>query len=93
MSYFPIIKILGIEYTIIERQPFHIEDYDMGMSDSIRNEIIIRSGMNQDTKESTILHEVIHILSDKMGLSLEENTINCLESGLYSVGYRLKEKL
>ena len=93
MSYFPIIKILGIEYTIIERQPFHIEDHDMGISDSIRNEIIIRAGMNQDTKESTILHEIIHILSDKMGLGLEEKVVGCLESGLYSIGYRLKEQL
>jgi len=90
MNYFQTIKILGIEYTIIERQPFHTEDHDMGISDSIRNEIIIRWGMNQDTKESTILHEVIHALSDKMGLGLEENIVNCLESGLYSVGYRLK---
>jgi len=86
------VNILGLEYKIIEREAFHSEDHNMGMSDSIRNEIIIRPSMNNDNKESTLLHEVIHIISDKLGLDLDESKVGCLESGLYSVGYRLEKK-
>jgi len=38
-----------------------------------------------ESKNRTLLHEIIHILDDDLGLDLEEKTIRRLASGLYQV--------
>lgn len=38
-----------------------------------------------ESKVRTLLHEIIHILDDDLGLDLDEKTIRRLASGLYQV--------
>ena len=85
-------NILGQEFEIVYRDCFHPEDADMGKTDTRLSQIIIRQNMNQDVSESTVLHEVIHVISEKLGLELSEAQVLGIESGLYSVGYRLEKK-
>jgi Zn-dependent peptidase ImmA (M78 family) len=40
---------------------------------------------NIEKQESTLLHEIIHIIYDILGLKQDENVINLLEAGLYQV--------
>lgn len=83
-------KIFGQEYEIIRRDTFHEEDHGMGRADTLRGQIVIRKGMNKDIDETTVLHEVIHVVSDNLELALNETQVAGITCGLYSVGYRLK---
>jgi hypothetical protein len=46
-----------------------------------------------DQKKETLLHEVLHMVSDELKLGLTESIISCLAVGLYSAGYKLPNGL
>lgn len=47
--------------------------------------ITVNSGLKKEVETSTILHEVMEMISDINGLNLEESQIRTLEVGLMSV--------
>jgi hypothetical protein len=79
------INIFGINY-IIEYYGKDIQhDGSLGASNSRLGLIRICKDMPEDVQKSTILHEVLHQISEKNGLSLSEAQILCLEGGLFPI--------
>ena len=78
------ITVLGKLFKIYEKQ-FTDEDAAVGWTDYEKSSISIQSGVNADVRESILIHEVLHIISDCMGMDLTENQILQLESGLSGI--------
>jgi len=76
-------KILGIEYKIEYYGKDQQHDGSLGASHSRLAIIRICKDMPEDVQRSTLLHEIIHQVSEKQGLGLTEAQILCLESGLF----------
>ncbi len=83
------ITILGKEYTVRYTD-------SVGTCGNMGNADRGRQFINVDTStlapqqvESTILHEVIHMIDRELKLELPEELISRLEVGIYSAGYRL----
>jgi hypothetical protein len=81
-----IIKILGYNYEI----RYSIPADEGGMSEAGRlftgkQIITIDPRANQQSKESTLLHEIIEALDYHLELGLNHQTIMSLETGLYTV--------
>ena len=51
-------------------------------------EIQVNTGLEEEVKTSTILHEVIEMISDIYGLNLEESQIRTLEVSLMAVFFQ-----
>jgi hypothetical protein len=79
------INILGINYTIEYYDKDVQHDGSLGASNSRLGLIRICRDMPEDVQKSTILHEVLHQISEKNGLNLSEAQILCLERGLFSI--------
>lgn len=84
------IKIFNQEFEIIERDSW--SDTGMGMSNSKTGEIWLYKGLKDDIKLSTLLHEIIHLIMDNMGLNacIEddkklEQIVTGLATGLFHV--------
>lgn len=78
-------KILGIEYTIKQVDWMDRLQTQMGAFDAISSEITICSRMNNDVKNSTLLHEIIHGIDNAVGTKLTEEQVEALASGLFAV--------
>jgi len=75
------INICGINYSI-EEVEFLTDGAAMGRSNSMAAQIYINRNMPDEVKQSTILHEIIHQIADRLGLDLKESDVRCLETGL-----------
>ena len=54
---------------------------------SVRGRVIgVRADLTDDDRHETILHEVVHFISDMMQLELDERTVSCLTTGLATAG-------
>lgn len=80
------IEIFGISYTIriAEDSPLN-QELLIGQVNDKTAVITVCGGLPIDVEFSTILHEVIHTISNKMQLELEEKIVVALESGIMSV--------
>jgi len=79
------IKILSKVYDIQFEDPGLWSSNGMGRCYVPDQVIRINSSMNIETQKSTLIHEILHVVSDCCGLDLTEQQINSLETGLYSV--------
>lgn len=57
----------------------------LGMCDSDNNTIYILSGQKKKTQEETVIHEILHYVSDKLNLKLNHNQIHGITTGYMSV--------
>ena len=78
------IRLLGSIVKVIQDDSI-IEKDIMGMCDIHKNEILISASMNEDMQEETLIHEVIHYVSEKSQLNLSERQVMGLSTGLYAV--------
>jgi len=78
------VKILSINYKVMEMEAHSRMDNRMGNSDSKTGEIRIVKEMPDDITNETILHEPLHILTDNLGMDFKEQDITALSAGLYS---------
>jgi len=58
---------------------------NIGWTNSVKNEIIVSANYTEDLQKSTLLHELIHIVSQANDIDLSEKEVLALEAGLYSV--------
>ena len=80
------LKILGRRWEIEFKpggEPLGIDE--IGCSDSEKQLITIKDGLKPDQERSTALHEVLHGISEMLGLGLTEKQVQGLETGLFSV--------
>lgn len=78
------IEVLGYTYRI-EKKPAHEIDGNWGRTSTVEQVVQIADHLTGDQLPSTLLHEVIHAVSDNLGIELNEHQIRLLEAGLYSV--------
>ena len=83
------ITILGKEYTVRYTDSIGTCG-NMGNSDRVSQFINVdASTLAPQQIESTILHEVMHMIDRELKLDLPEEVISRLEVGIYSAGYRM----
>lgn len=82
------LNILGKDYTL--RYTDNIGTCgNMGNADRSRQFINVNAAdLAPQQIESTVLHEVIHMIDHELKLGLSEENVSRLEVGLYSAGYR-----
>jgi len=83
------ITILGKEYTVRYTDSIGTCG-NMGNAD--RSKLFINvdtAALAPQQVESTVLHEVIHMIDGELRLGLSEEIISRLEVGIYNAGYRL----
>ena len=55
---------------------------DFGYFDMDAAEIVIRAGQSRVSTATTLLHEIVHAISDTLGGGLTEEQVRCVEQGL-----------
>lgn len=58
---------------------------DMGNWDYDNGEVLLREGLPPVTRGCTLLHELIHAVSDTLGAGLTEGQTRALEQGLSQI--------
>jgi len=76
------LTICGIPFEVLYDNSIWSHGH-MGRCNTIDCQIMIRGNMPDANRRSTILHEVLHIISAKMSLDLSEAQVSALEAGLY----------
>jgi Zn-dependent peptidase ImmA (M78 family) len=83
------IKILGKEYNIIYFENVSNKNLEMvdnmGLSNMAKCEIHINKNLPEDQKNDTLLHEIIHMISDELCVKLKEDQITILATALYCI--------
>lgn len=91
------LKITGIEWKIEENEKVAAEGNVFGSTHFRTSTIYLLPSQNQDQKESTLLHEIFHVIYDDFGMSkrliegsiigknFEEEIVHVLSQGLYQV--------
>lgn len=57
----------------------------MGECDTLGQRILVEEGLQYDTQKEVILHEVLHAVSDEMGLELSESQVSGTAKGILAV--------
>jgi len=80
-------SILGNDVKFVMVDPLKDEKgaYLLGMCDSDNNTIYILSGQKKKTQEETVIHEILHYVSDKLNLKLNHAQIHGITTGYMSV--------
>jgi hypothetical protein len=80
------IDILGMKYkiTYVDADTFS-DSTIFGMADPKKCVIYLSKDMPPAMLDSTLLHEIIRMISDSLGLNLSEKQVLGLESGLRTV--------
>jgi hypothetical protein len=86
------ITVLGKPYTIL-KQATDEGNGVMGSANSARQVINIVQGYGKEQTEETLLHEVVHIVSNELALDLAEEDVRRLAVGLYSAGIKVPVKV
>ena len=84
-------EILGKPYRIVEIEATSAPDY-CGTNNREAQTITVVSGLPQEGRDDTILHETIHVISDELCLKLSEEQVSALACGLYTAGCRVALK-
>jgi len=79
------VDILGVDFKIAYKNIEERDNPNMGIVDTKLGIIYLSTQMPDDIAEETLLHEIIHAISDKLHLELSEKKVTALSSGLYAV--------
>ena len=77
------LNILGKEYEI-KGQPKRYMGGDIGTGSSTNQVITFDETLKKDQRAETILHEMIHIVDQELGLGMTEEQVSRLAVGLYA---------
>ena len=82
------IDILGIDYKVKEVECVSKEELRKGQINFLTNEIFIDKTMTAQNKRITLIHEIIHGITEALGmqdLCEDENRVQALATALYYV--------
>jgi len=85
------VDILGKPYRVVEATDGQMPD-SFGTASCKDQIITLKKSMAAGQKADTMLHEVIHIISNELALELPEDTIRRLAVGLHSAGVKVAMK-
>jgi Zn-dependent peptidase ImmA (M78 family) len=77
------IKYLGREITV-EYFKEHLRNLNMGSCNTLKDVISINEDISLNKRQETMLHELIHSISDDFNLDLNENAVCTLANILYA---------
>lgn len=77
------LRILGKNFQILWEEK--VADDAIGMCETHLQRIAMMKGLPLETEQDTLLHEVIHAIDETVGLSLTEQQVIALASGLLAV--------
>lgn len=80
------LQLLDHAYTLIETTSGDWTGVGMGQSSMFNGKIMIQSTMPHDMRNSTIIHEIVHQISDilDLGIGEREDTVSGIAVGVYS---------
>lgn len=81
----PEIDIMGVPHKIRIMKNYTPTEGMMGRGNIINSEIVIAEEMSPDMKNQTLLHEILHLVSDFTSSKLKEDQVNAISAGLYQV--------
>ena len=79
------IKILAKPFKVEFREGPPLEAGDMGNCDTEAQAITIRPNQPLENEQDSVLHEVLHAVSDYMEINLREGQVTKLATGLLAV--------
>ena len=82
------IDILGIRYTVNEVECVSKDELKKGQINFLTNEILIDKTMTEQNKKITLIHEILHGITEALGMSdlcEDENRVKALATALYYV--------
>lgn len=82
------LRILGIVYTVKEVSQINDDEAMVGLCRFQSAEILIKSGISEQDKNITLLHEIMHAILAQLGFDEEnddEKLIKSLSTALYLV--------
>lgn len=72
------LKIGGMVIDVLYRQQVTKESDCIGLCVAYKNRIVIEKGLEQQKRAETILHELLHWISENYSLGMSEKTVNTL---------------
>lgn len=79
------IKAYGQEWRVEVAEDHPDMKEDWGVCDPAKNEIRLDGKLREDQQGSTLLHELIELVSTTNNLDIPENVVKILEAGLYHI--------
>jgi len=81
------IKIISKRFTInyVPEGTEDLSEEKMGLCDTLNQTIWIQNDLKEDTQRETLLHEILHAISDEMGLNLAEAQVAGIAIGVLAV--------
>lgn len=81
------IKVISKRFTIdyLPEGTDPLVDGKMGECDTSGQRICVEEGLTSDTQKEVILHEVLHAVSDEMGIDLSEEQVEGGARGILAV--------
>ena len=79
------LRVLGHDYSI-KKEKLEQEGWCMfGCADHSKKEITLNVTNCHSQDEETMIHEVIHVLSERTGAGMTERQVTALANGLFAV--------
>jgi hypothetical protein len=79
------LDILGVRFRVEETDGSSLSEGLLGISDIAHARITLLQGMDPGIKRRTLLHEVVHAVTDSLDLGLSEVKVQALAVGLASI--------
>lgn len=79
------IRLFSHEIRVIVESPAHWSEGGMGRASLIDQTIRLNDALPNDTRHSTLLHEVIHLISDLTGVELSEVQVDAVTQGMFTL--------
>ena len=77
------IRIDGEDWAVISAKNLMLDEGNWGECNHIRREI--KLDKDSVKKPTTLLHELIHVISENANLDLKENQVKRLAHGIYAI--------
>lgn len=81
------IKVISKRFTInyVQEGEGDLTEDKMGLCDTLNQVIWVEEGLKYDTQRETLVHEILHAISDEMELGLTEVQVSGTAKGVLAV--------
>lgn len=83
------VNILSKPYEIVYAKDAQVASSLMGSCNRSMQRIMIVGDIGKEQIEDTLIHEVLHIIGNELGIGIKEADIMRMAVGLYSAGVRI----
>lgn len=79
-----VIKILDVDFKIIRETSGAWSERGMGRASLKKGEISIDQTMPKSVQDSTLIHEVVHMIANILDIDMNEQDVSNISAGVYS---------